>query len=132
MNAYTAPMLDKPIYYTEDNDILFAAPPKPRSAKRALCTGHMQPGDVAPVITVRLPVSLTPVAFVAYLREALPGVVVVDDVDSLSEAEFLNFQINALRSGSVRPITNPLTDDAAEAIENEIIGREQHDCRGAW
>lgn len=90
---YTSMMLDKELNYESDGELCFAAPPKPRSAKQVLCTGHTQSSDIAPVITVRLPMSLTPSAFVAYMREFLPGMVVVDNVSELSEGEFLRFQL---------------------------------------
>lgn len=108
MKHRNALMAEKLIPQQENGDYLFASP------KSVLCVGHLHPAETTPTITIRLPRSLTPAAFVAYLREALPAPIVVD-VSNMSEGQFLNFQLDVIRStGEER-----LTDDQVCELEYE-------------
>jgi hypothetical protein len=78
--------------------------------KRILCTGHMEPEQAA-VITIRLPMSLTPTAFVAYLRELLPAPIAIIGAD-MSQRQFVEFKLT---------INDP-TFDAWQAEGAPMIG----------
>jgi hypothetical protein len=99
--------------------------------KRILCTGYMEPAATTLIVT--LPVSLTPEAFIAYLKELFSPsfeMVVQPDSNDMDELEFMAYTLELHRANYTPPVTHNSKPSIETTIEAEHDMDEQ--IRFGW